>query len=209
MPESDHNITCLLSLVDVGRLPLSIVDCMLQEQRPPNSSSNGKTKGEGQWQASWWDVYPLAEHARRYVYFSAHKLASRLRSFCVRIRPIEWSSSSTIFTSHPTKPLVVARIFSSSVQFSLPSPSPIHSASLSYNPPTVIAVHPNDEWLFAYFPGRINEGVACLWKRGPQVDNWTVKEWRNMDRGCGVVTACFPSSEREVNVLYKPCCNCG
>jgi hypothetical protein len=113
---------------------------------------------------------------------------------------VEWSQSSTIFVAHATQPLVVARTFSSPNQFSIPSPPPIITSPSSYAPPTVISVHPNDDWLFAYFPGREIDGIGCLWKCGRQVDSWVVKEWRNMARDGGVVAACWAGTEREVRI---------
>ncbi|KAF8892522.1 hypothetical protein BD779DRAFT_1670216 [Infundibulicybe gibba] len=128
----------------------------------PLSPSKGKGKDESDWRAGWWDFQPLTEHAKR---------------------PVEWSSTSIIFTAHSAQPLVTARHFSSSKQFMLPSPAPILSSPDSYEPPSIISAGPNDLWLFAYFPGRNAEGIACIWKHGPQVDSWNVKEWWGQNPG--------------------------
>lgn len=112
-------------------------------------------------------------------------------------RPVVWASTSTIFSSHPTQPLVTARHFSSSKQFVLQSPAPILSSPSSYEPPTALSVSPTGEWLFAYFPSAEMDGVACLWQRGAPLDVWGVKEWWTLNRGAGVVTASWLGGPRE------------
>jgi hypothetical protein len=123
-------------------------------------------------------------------------------SFVLRLsshfRPVEWSPSSVIFTAHHTQPLVTARHFSSSKHFGIPSPVPIVSSPTSYEPPSVISVASDDEWLFAYFPRRDGDGIGCLWKRGAQIDSWTVKEWWSFAHGAGVVAASWLGEGREV-----------
>jgi hypothetical protein len=89
-------------------------------------------------------------------------------------------------------------MLSASKQFVLPSPPPILASLTSYDPPTVISVSPNDDLLFAYFPGCDRDGAGCLWRRGLQVDNWAVKEWWNLPRGGGVIAASWAGSPREV-----------
>ncbi|GLB34886.1 hypothetical protein LshimejAT787_0204510 [Lyophyllum shimeji] len=140
------------------------------------SPRKGKAREKQEWQAGWWDFQPLAERS---------------------LRPIEWSPSSVIFSAHPTQPVITARHFSSSKQFLIPSPAPAISSPASYGPPTVISVGPGDDWLFAYFPGRNVDGVGCLWKRGPQIDNWNIKEWWSFAQGAGVVTASWLGTPRE------------
>ncbi|RDB21136.1 hypothetical protein Hypma_011673 [Hypsizygus marmoreus] len=142
----------------------------------PLSPSKGKAKERRNWQTGWWDFEPLAEQSRR---------------------PVEWSQSSVIFTAHPTQPLLTARHFSSSKQFTIPSPAPVASAPGSYEPPTVISVAPGDDWLFAYFPRRDGDGTGCLWKRGAQVDSWNVKESWSLAQGAGVVAASWLGTPRE------------
>lgn len=109
-----------------------------------------------------------------------------------------WTNSSTIFNAHATQPFVTARLFSSSKQFVLPAPQPILSSSSSYGPPNVISVSPHDDWLFAYFPGRGSDGTGCLWKRGLQVDSWTIKDYWGFARSAGVVTAAWAGGGRQV-----------
>jgi hypothetical protein len=141
------------------------------------SPSKGKAKEDTYWYSGWWEFYPLVERIQR---------------------PLEWSRSSTIFTSHPTQPLIVARLLTSANQFILPSPSPVATSPLSYDPPTIITVTPTDDWLFAYFPGRREgDGVGCLWRKGPQADNWAIKEWWGVARGAGVVATAWASPDRE------------
>ncbi|KAG1756683.1 uncharacterized protein EDB91DRAFT_1093918 [Suillus paluster] len=142
-----------------------------------NSPSKGKAKQDAQyWHSHWWDFHPLAEHLQR---------------------PVAWSNSSTIFTAHPSQPLILGTLFSSSKQFLVVSPDQILNNPASYEPPSVITVSSNDHWLFAYFPGRDCDGVGCLWQRGYSLDKWNIKEYWACDRGAGIVNAVFIGAERE------------
>ncbi|KAL4067943.1 hypothetical protein V8B97DRAFT_2021711 [Scleroderma yunnanense] len=140
------------------------------------SPVKGKVKDDGRWRANWWDFHPLVDNIHR---------------------PVVWSSSSTIFTAHPSQPLLLGRLFPSSKQFVVVSPDPVLRAPSSYEPPSVISVSPNDRWLFAFFPAREGDSIACLWRRGPQVDNWIVWECWPFSRGAGVVTAAWAGVDRE------------
>lgn len=68
----------------------------------------------------------------------------------------------------------------------------------SYEPPSIISVAPGYRWLFAYFPRRDGNGIACLWERGLEIDNWKVKEWWSLAQGAGVVTASWIEASRPV-----------
>ncbi|CAA7271639.1 unnamed protein product [Cyclocybe aegerita] len=153
----------------------------------PSSPSIGKSADTGgkSWRAGWWDFYPALETPKRLVH---------------------WSHSSLIFTADPTRPRVNARHFSSSKQFVLPSPPPIVSSYASYEPPSVISASPNGEWLFSYFPRRDNDGTGCLWKRGPQIDNWQVQDSWSFVRSGGVVAVSWLTSPREwvANISGEP-----
>ncbi|KAJ6630882.1 hypothetical protein B0H10DRAFT_862017 [Mycena sp. CBHHK59/15] len=140
------------------------------------SPAKGKGKEEIQWSSGWWEYHALLEQTQR---------------------PVVWSSTCTIFSAHPTQPLVTARHFSSSKQFVLQSPGPILSSPGSYEPPTVISVSPGGDWLFAYFPSGEVDGVSCLWQRGAPVDVWGIKEWWTLNRGAGIVTANWLGAPRE------------
>ena len=119
---------------------------------------------------------------------------------CLRpARPIVWSRSSVIYAAHPTQPTVTARHFPSSRQFIVPWPQPIASNPAVYDPPTVIAVNQAEDWLFAYSPGQGVDGVGCLWKRGDQLESWTVHEYFTYPKYTGVVAAEWISSERSVS----------
>ncbi|KAI3610536.1 pseudouridylate synthase 4 [Moniliophthora roreri] len=109
--------------------------------------------------------------------------------------PVEWSDSSIIFTGHGMRPVICGRYFSSSKQFILPSPPPLQTEPDSYEPVSVISVSPDDEWLFAYFPGHNVPGVCCFWKRGVELDKWTVRDWWTTP--AGVVKAEWIGSGRE------------
>ncbi|KAJ7430710.1 hypothetical protein B0H11DRAFT_2134605 [Mycena galericulata] len=138
--------------------------------------SKGKAKEETQWSSGWWEYHALLDQTKR---------------------PVVWSSTSTIFTAHPTQPLVTARHFSSSKQFVLQSPGPILSSPSSYEPPTVVSVSPGGDWLFAYFPSGEIDGVGCLWQRGAPIDVWRIKDWWTLNRGGGIVTANWLGGSRE------------
>lgn len=116
----------------------------------------------------------------------------------IQHRPLQWSSSSVIFSAHTTEALVTGRHFSSSKQFTLPSPTPIVASPPLYDPPTTITVSPTEKWLFAYFPRRDGEGIGCIWQRGNQIDTWAVKESWNYPRNGGVVAASWIGHHREV-----------
>lgn len=118
-------------------------------------------------------------------------------------RPLVWSRSSVIWTTHPTQALIIGRHFSSSKQFVLPSPGPILSSPGSFEPPTVVAISPSDDWLFAFYPRKDAEGVGCIWKRGAQIDNWQVKESWIFPKCRGAVTASWLGSPREVSDVNK------
>ncbi|KAG2078225.1 hypothetical protein BDR04DRAFT_1087976 [Suillus decipiens] len=143
-----------------------------------NSPSKGKAKqvDAQNWHSHWWDFHPLADHLQR---------------------PVAWSNASTIFTPHPSQPLILGRSFPSSKQFLIVSPDQVLNNSAGYEPPNVITVSSNDHWLFAYFPGRDRDGVGCLWQRGNSIDKWTIKDYWACERGAGVVNAVFVGAERE------------
>ncbi|PBK97052.1 hypothetical protein ARMGADRAFT_1010562 [Armillaria gallica] len=141
------------------------------------AKSPPKGKNKEEWHMGWWDFQPLVEQ--------------------LTPRRAEWSNSSVIFTPHPTQPTIQARHFSSSKQFNIPSPAPILAALTDFDPPTVISVSPNDDWLFAYFPGRGVPGAACLWCRGPEIDSWKLKDHWTLQLGAGVVTASWLGAPRQ------------
>lgn len=121
-------------------------------------------------------------------------------SFFLNLRPLVWSKSSVIFSAHPSQAQVVARHFPSSKQLFIPSPAPILAAVTAYNPPTVISISPNEQWLFAYFPGTEGDGVSSLWKRGSQLDSWVVCDWWSTAKYAGVVVAEWLGADREVYI---------
>lgn len=137
--------------------------------------SKGKAREDSHWQLGWWELLPLTDGPKR---------------------PIVWSCSSVIYTAHPTQPVVIARHFPSSRQFNIPWPDSILHNYTSYDPPTVISVSPTEDWLFAYFPGKVEDGVGCLWKRGSYLDSWSVHECFYYGRHAGVVAAEWLSAER-------------
>ncbi|KAG2158212.1 uncharacterized protein EDB93DRAFT_1238009 [Suillus bovinus] len=143
-----------------------------------NSPSKGKAKqADAQnWHSHWWDFHPLADHLQR---------------------PVAWSNASTIFTPHPSQPLILGRFFSSSKQFLVTSPDQILNNPAAYEPPNVITVSSNDHWLFAYFPGRDCDGVGCLWQRGYTIDKWNIRDYWACERGAGIINAVFVGAERE------------
>lgn len=99
---------------------------------------------------------------------------------------------------------MIARHFSSSKQFAIPSPKPVSSNQSIYHPPTIISVAPTDDWLFAYFPKSNGEGTGCLWKRGPQIDNWVVQEWWTFPPQTAPIAADWLGAPREVSIRDSP-----
>jgi hypothetical protein len=160
-----------------------------------SSPAKGKARNDARWRANWWDFHPLVENIHKYVFRTTH---IHIHTHHVLNSPVALSSSSTIFTAHPTQPIVFGRLFPSSKQFLVVSPDPILHSPASYEPPTVITVSPNDHWLFAFYPGRDGDGIACLWNRGSRVDIWIVRECWPFSRGAGVVAAAWAGTEREV-----------
>jgi hypothetical protein len=111
-------------------------------------------------------------------------------------RPVLWTSLAILF-AHESEPAVVGRAFPSSRQFRLQSPSVIANTPGSYDPPTILCVSPDENWLFAYFPGRQIPGVGCFWKVR-HADGWDVVESISFARGRGVVSAKWLGHAREV-----------
>ncbi|TDL28517.1 hypothetical protein BD410DRAFT_781035 [Rickenella mellea] len=143
---------------------------------PSKSKGKGKKTDEDTWQLGWWDLQPLVDGIKR---------------------PIQWTRSSIILTAHPSLPQLVCLQFPSNSHFDIPPPPPLSSSPASYDPPSVIAASPLDDWIFAYFPGKDADGVGALWRRGLQLDSWTVKEWWTFAGGAGVVEAKWLGPERD------------
>ena len=111
-------------------------------------------------------------------------------------RPVIWTSLAILF-AHESEPAVVGRAFPSSRQFRLQSPSVIANTPGSYDPPTILCVSPDENWLFAYFPGRQIPGIGCFWKV-QHADGWDMIESISFARGRGVVSAKWLGHAREV-----------
>lgn len=132
--------------------------------------------------------------------FPAVRHALALKSYANLSRRVEWSNSSVIFSPHASEPRILARHFSSSKHFNIPTPTPILSQPDAFDPPTVISLAPGDVHLFAYFPPgqRYSNGTACLWKRGQEIDSWTVGDSWTIAPSAGIVAASWLGSPREV-----------
>ncbi|KAF7440725.1 hypothetical protein PC9H_001073 [Pleurotus ostreatus] len=153
---------------------------MLHDQKAVSlSPSKGKAKEDDHWNVGWWEFHSLVEQPRR---------------------PIEWSDVSVIFTAHPTKPAITGRHFPSSTHFVLHPPSPKVTPPFVYLPPTVITCSSGSEWLFAYFPGQNTDGMACIWKRGTQINVWTQRHAWPVGRGAAVMAAVWLGSPREWSI---------
>ncbi|KAI9509649.1 hypothetical protein F5148DRAFT_1186141 [Russula earlei] len=122
----------------------------------------------------WWNFYSLVEQRRR---------------------PVVWTSSAILF-AHESEPAIVGRAFPSSRQFRLQSPPIVISAPGSYEPPTILCVSPDENWLFAYFPGRQIPGVGGFW-RAQQADSWDIVESVSFASGRGVVSTRWLGHARE------------
>ena len=111
-------------------------------------------------------------------------------------RPVVWTSLAILF-AHESEPAIVGRAFPSSRQFRLQSPPIIANAPGSYDPPTILCISPDGNWLFAYFPGRQIPGVGCFW-RAQHADGWDMIESISFTRSRGVVSAKWLGHVREV-----------
>lgn len=116
-------------------------------------------------------------------------------------RPVQWSSSSTMFTAHPHRPTVIVRHFSSSRQYELPAPEPLKPGI--FEPPGSILVHPNGDAVFAFFPGRQIAGIGVIWHRLQPVDVWNPVFYHPFPIAAGVVGGQWLNSSRRVR---KPLC---
>ncbi|KAI0322194.1 hypothetical protein OF83DRAFT_1094908, partial [Amylostereum chailletii] len=139
------------------------------------TADKGKAKEEDYWNPGWWQFSSLAEHERR---------------------PVTWSGHSTILFAHPSQPLVCARLFPSSRQFTLPPPPLVLTPPPAYSPPTIISGSPDEQHLFAYFPSQAEVGVACIWKRS-HVDEWIVQDCWSLPVGKGIIAATWLGHPRE------------
>jgi hypothetical protein len=110
--------------------------------------------------------------------------------------PVVWTSLAILF-AHESEPAIVGRAFPSSRQFRIQSPTVIANTPGSYDPPTILCVSPDENWLFAYFPGRQIPGVGCFW-RAQHADGWEIIESISFARGRGVVSAKWLGHVREV-----------
>jgi hypothetical protein len=117
-------------------------------------------------------------------------------SQCNPDRPVLWTNSAILF-AHESEPAVVGRAFPSPRQFLLQPPAVVNSTPGSYEPPAILSVSPDEDWLFAYFPGRQVPGVGCFW-RAHQADGWNIVESVSFARGRGVVCAKWLGHAREV-----------
>ena len=104
-----------------------------------------------------------------------------------------------IFTPHEYQPYILGRHFPSSRQFILPPPQ---ITSTLYEPATILALCPTDDWIFAYFPGKRHSSLGCIWHKEAQVDSWTLKECLQYPIGIGVVCAAWTQSKREVRQWF-------
>ena len=86
-------------------------------------------------------------------------------------------------------------------RFTIKAP-PLAANSAMYNPPSIILTSPHDDWLFAYYPGKFTDDVACIHRRGPQVDLWIVKDHWIVPKGARVLAAQWLGPEREVCLYY-------
>lgn len=110
--------------------------------------------------------------------------------------PVVWTSLAILF-AHESEPAIVGRAFPSSRQFRIQCPTVIANTPGSYDPPTILCVSPDENWLFAYFPGQQIPGVGCFW-RAQRADGWEIIDSISFARGRGVVSAKWLGHVREV-----------
>ena len=158
------------------------------------ATPKGKSKDDPTLPSHWWNFYALVEQRRR---SRPHSLVHYFPvSTHFNNRPVLWTSFAILF-SHESEPAIVGRAFPSSRQFQLQSPVVVTTTPGSYEPPTILSISPDENWLFAYFPGRQFPGVGCFW-RAQQADSWNIVESITFARGKGVVSARWLGHAREV-----------
>lgn len=129
-----------------------------------------------------------------------------------------WTSSNTIFTSHPTRPQIHGQLLcpspnakaKSTHRFDLPLPVPIAAAPAHFDPAHALTVSDNGMLLFAFFPpstsmlsvmmegGGGGGGCCCVWERMNELTSWDVRESWGTERGNDVVTARWLENSRKV-----------
>ncbi|KAI9446360.1 hypothetical protein H4582DRAFT_1905171 [Lactarius indigo] len=130
-------------------------------------------KGKAKDDSRWWNSYALVEQQRR---------------------PVVWTSSAILF-AHESEPAVAGRAFPSSRQFLL-QPPVVSTTAISFEPPAILSVSPDETWFFAYFPSRQGPGLGCFWK-AHRADGWDFVESMNFPRGGGIVSAAWLGHARE------------
>ncbi|KAH9063340.1 hypothetical protein EDB87DRAFT_1557873 [Lactarius vividus] len=137
------------------------------------TTTNTPLKGKAKDDSRWWNSYALVEQQRR---------------------PVVWTSSAILF-AHESESAVAGRAFPSSRQFLL-RPPVISTTAISFEPPAILSVSPDETWLFAYFPSRQGPGLGCFWK-AHRADGWDFIESMNFPRGGGIVSASWLGHARE------------
>ncbi|GJJ16006.1 hypothetical protein Clacol_010285 [Clathrus columnatus] len=138
------------------------------------------------WKLNWWDLWPLVDNDKR---------------------PLQWTSESLILSPHPA-PGVSVRLFPTSYTFLLPSPSAILGNPNAYSPPTVIEASPILDYIFAYFPSKTEDNVACLWTPCETLDTWKLDATWVCKRGQGIVLAKWLGRERSWSAGNPPTRGC-
>lgn len=137
------------------------------------TTTNTPLKGKAKDDSRWWNSYALVEQQRR---------------------PVVWTSSAILF-AHESEPAVAGRAFPSSRQFLLRAPV-ISTTAITFEPPAILSVSPDETWLFAYFPSRQGPGLGSFWKAN-RADGWDFIESMNFPRGGGIVSAAWLGHARE------------
>lgn len=115
---------------------------------------------------------------------------------------MQWTGSALILTAHATEPQVACIYSPTNEHFFLPSPPTLTASPTSFEPPTVISASPQEDWIFAYFPGKNCDGVGCIWNKSNAINKWLVKEWTTYPRGDHAVEARWSYLNREVRGLF-------
>ncbi|KAN0140728.1 hypothetical protein V8E53_001172 [Lactarius tabidus] len=138
------------------------------------ATTSTQLKGKAKDDSRWWNSYALVEQQRG---------------------PVAWTSSAILF-AHESESAVVGRAFPSSRQFLLHAPVVVSNTAISFEPPAILSVSPDETWLFAYFPSRQGPGLGCFW-RAHRADGWDFVESMNFPRDGGIVSAAWLGHARE------------
>ncbi|KZS90893.1 hypothetical protein SISNIDRAFT_487912 [Sistotremastrum niveocremeum HHB9708] len=134
------------------------------------------------WELNWWNLLPLCNDYTR---------------------PIAWTPSNLIYTSHSTQTLVQRQPFRPSLDSKL-LPMTVMGNAYFRSQASIISISPREDMIFAYFPIGLVEtpadrgaGVGIVYERALDVDQWSIRASWVFPEGDGAVEAKWLLPERE------------